>query len=124
MTERFTVAQVLEQIFSNAQQDYSESEGEVEDDSEEENCKEYNPEHDAASSAEDKDLEEEKEFPQAHTDMLLSKNGEIMWSLASSQNPRLQLQQRRCRQSRQGDWNVQLQKDDSPLAPGDIPQHH
>lgn len=76
MSARFTAEQVLEQIFSNVQQDSSDSEEEVEEVSEEEDGEEYNPEHDASSS-------EEEEIPQAERETFLSKNGKITWSSAA-----------------------------------------
>lgn len=67
-----TAEQVLEQICSNVQQDYSDSEEEVEDVSEKENGEEYNPEHDTWSSEE----QQEEEIPQVERESLLSKKKE------------------------------------------------
>lgn len=72
---RYTVEEALELIFSDVQQDNSDSEEEVEDVSEEEDEEEYNPEHDESSS-------EEEENPEAERETFLSKNGKITWSSA------------------------------------------
>lgn len=56
--QHFTAAQSL----SNAQHDYSDSEEEAEDVSEEEDLEEYNPEHD--TSSEEEEDEQEEEMPQ------------------------------------------------------------
>lgn len=70
MSRRFTVQQVLDEIFSGAQE-----EQEDEDVSEEEDGEEYNPEDDASSD------EEEAEIPQ---ETFLSKNSKIAWSSSNS----------------------------------------
>ncbi|XP_029553279.1 piggyBac transposable element-derived protein 4-like [Salmo trutta] len=78
MTVRFTAQQVLENIFSHVQQDYSDSEQEeAEDVSEDEDGEEYNPEHDASLSSEE---EQQQDIPQAEREKLLSKNDKIRWS--------------------------------------------
>lgn len=81
MTARFTAEQFLEQMFSNVQQDYSDSEEEVEDVSDKEHGEEYNPHHDTSSSEEEVETEEEEEeqIPQAKRETLLSKNRKIPW---------------------------------------------
>ena len=75
MSVRYTVEEALELIFSDVQQDNSDSKEEVEDVWEEEDEEEYNPEHDESSSEEEENLEAERET-------ILSKNGKITWSSA------------------------------------------
>ncbi|TKS65943.1 PiggyBac transposable element-derived protein 4 [Collichthys lucidus] len=76
MSVRYDVEEALELIFSDVQQDNSDSEEEVEDVSEEEDGEEYNPEHDESSS-------EEEENPEPERETFLSKNGKITWSSAA-----------------------------------------
>ncbi|MEQ2230990.1 hypothetical protein ILYODFUR_034829 [Ilyodon furcidens] len=76
MSLRYTAEDAVELIFSDVQQDNSDSEEEAEDVSEEEDGEEYNPEHDESSS-------EEEENPEAERETFLSKNGKITWSSAS-----------------------------------------
>ncbi|XP_029697657.1 piggyBac transposable element-derived protein 4-like [Takifugu rubripes] len=73
MSARYNAEEALELIFTDVQQDSSDSEEEVEDLSEEEDGEEYNPEHDESSS-------EEEENPEAEREAFLSKNGKIIWS--------------------------------------------
>ncbi|XP_028260881.1 piggyBac transposable element-derived protein 4-like [Parambassis ranga] len=70
MSARYNVQKALELIFSDVQQDNSDSEEEVV--SEEEDGEEYNPEHDESSSEEEENAEAERET-------FLSKNSKITW---------------------------------------------
>ncbi|XP_047241326.1 piggyBac transposable element-derived protein 4-like [Girardinichthys multiradiatus] len=76
MNVRYTAEDAVELIFSDVQQDNSDSEEEVEDVSEEEDEEEYNPEPDESSS-------KEEENPKAERETFLSKNGKITWSSAA-----------------------------------------
>ncbi|KAL7848920.1 hypothetical protein SRHO_G00205430 [Serrasalmus rhombeus] len=75
MSVRYSVEEAVELIFSDVQQDNSDSEEEVEDVSEEEDGEEYNPEHGESSS--------EEENHEAERETFLSKNGKITWSSAA-----------------------------------------
>ncbi|MEQ2246477.1 hypothetical protein ILYODFUR_038863 [Ilyodon furcidens] len=75
MSVRYTAEDAVELIFSNVQQDNSDSEEEVEDVSEEEDGEEYNPEHDESSS--------EEENPEAEKETFLSKKWQNNMVLSS-----------------------------------------
>lgn len=101
MTVRFTAQQVLEQIFSHVQQDYSDSEQEeAEDVSEDEDGEEYNPEHDASSSSEDEEQQEQQEqqqdIPQPERETLLSKTGKIKWSSVAAYHDQASVAEHKC----------------------------
>lgn len=79
MGARFSAQQVVDQIFSDVQEEQENNDLEEEEVSEEEDGEEYNPEHDASSS-------DEEEIPQAERETFLSKNSKITWSLSPYDN--------------------------------------
>lgn len=79
MSARFSAQQVVDQIFSDVQEEQENNDLEEEEVSEEEDGEEYNPEHDASSS-------DEEEIPQAERETFLSKNSKITWSLSPYDN--------------------------------------